>query len=230
MQSRALSLPGPGGQITPLTCTIPPRMLWWGGHRHPPPHATAQGHKSRMLEQRHTSGQEEEAQSPLEQDHPTILFATGEPFPPSLRLTQTGHPQTWLEMLLCLLGTGLSHSLGGLTMALGRSQAEMRVQTLSKALGAKAEIPPGRGPEGRQRCPHQGLCPRFPLPLEAVAEPGHFSVSSLLCTKQPHHQGNKPHQGSSSPAASAAPSPLPRSPGRGTERYICPRQPGTSDR
>ena len=33
-------------------------------------------------------------------------------------------------------------------MALGRSQAEMRVQTLSKALGANAEIPPGRGPEG----------------------------------------------------------------------------------
>lgn len=51
-------------------------------------------------------------------------------------------------------------------MGLGRSQTEMRVQTLPKALGAKAEIPPGRRLESRQRPPRQGLCPGFPLPLE----------------------------------------------------------------
>ena len=129
----------------------------------------------------------EQAQSPLQQAHPTILFPTGKLFQPPPGLTQPRHPQTWLEMPLLPSRYQVSHPLGGFTMALRRSQAEMRVQTLSKALGAKAEIPPGRGPEGRQRRPHQGLCPGFPLPLEAAAEPGHFSVSSLLCTKQPHH-------------------------------------------
>lgn len=53
-------------------------------------------------------------------------------------------------------------------MALGRSQTEMRVQTLSKALRAKAEIPPGRRLESRQGPPRQGLYPGFPLPLEVT--------------------------------------------------------------
>lgn len=42
-------------------------------------------------------------------------------------------------------------------MAIGKSQAEIRVQTLFMALGTKAEIPTGREPQGRQRHPHQGL-------------------------------------------------------------------------
>lgn len=71
-------------------------------------------------------------------------------------------------------------------MAPGRTRAEMRVQTLSKALGAKAEICPSRGPEGKQRCPHQGLRPGFPLPLEVAAELGYFSLSSAL------HQATSP--------------------------------------
>lgn len=59
MQGRALSPLGPGGKIAPLTCMVPPCMLWWDGHRHPPPHATAQGHRNRVLEQRQTSAQQE---------------------------------------------------------------------------------------------------------------------------------------------------------------------------
>lgn len=55
-------------------------------------------------------------------------------------------------------------------MALGRSQTEMRTQILSKPLGAKAEIPPGRRLESRQIPPCQGLCPGFPLTLKQAVE------------------------------------------------------------
>lgn len=173
----------------------------------------------------HFHSARKEVLSPLRQAYPTVLFPTDELSLPPPRLTQPEHPQTWLEMPLLPSRYQAQPSLR--RPHHGRSQAEIRVQTLSKALRPKAEICPARGPEGRQRHPHQGLCPGFPLPPEVAPEPGHFSVSSFLCTKQPHHQGNTPHQGSSGPTASAAASPLPSSLRRGTEKCICPRQPET---
>lgn len=107
-----------------------------------------------MLNQHHNSGPaREEAQSPLRQAHTTILILRPD----------------W-KYSFCLLGTWLRHFLGGSTMALGRSQTEMRVQTLSKVLGAKAKISPGRRLESRQRPPCHGLCPGFPLTLEVAVE------------------------------------------------------------